>query len=128
MTLQALQMLAQPDAMGSQLLLQQSVVCNLISLISSQHITAVMQWPPSAAGGTPGALSLISLVATVLHMPFLHPGATDAFLKEVQEVSCSNKVSMLQLPILNLTCVSPLGEVICAVTHNSTSQVCCVRS
>ena len=87
MLLQAWQMLAQADAMGPQLLLRQSVVRNLVSLISSQHIAAIVQWPPWAAGGTAGVQTLISLVATVLHMPYLHPGATDTFLKEVQEVS-----------------------------------------
>lgn len=86
--------------MGPQLLLQRSVVHSLGSLISSQHITAVMRWPPWALGGSNGVQFLVSQVASVLHMPYLQPGATEAFLKEVQEVSPSLAVrcgAVLQL-------------------------------
>ena len=84
---QAIQVLTQVDAMGLQLLLQRPIVHSLVSLVSSQHIAAVTQWPPWAAGASGGVQSIVSLVASVLHMPFLLPGATEAFLKEVQEVS-----------------------------------------
>ena len=84
---QAVQVLTQVDAMGPQLLLQRPIVHSLVSLVSSQHIAAVRRWPPWAAGALGGVQSIVSLVASVLHMPFLLPGATEAFLKEVQEVS-----------------------------------------
>lgn len=95
--MQAVLILVQADAMGPQLLLQHSMVQSLVSLISSQHIAAVMRWPPWSSGGINGVQSLVSMVASVLHMPYLQPGATEAFLKDVQEV---------QYTLLALTCDS----------------------
>ena len=85
--MQALHILAQSDAIGAQLLLERRIIHTLVSLVSPPYTTTILAWPPWSAGGVPGVQSLISLVASVLHLPFLQPGATETFLKEVQEVS-----------------------------------------
>lgn len=85
--MQALHVLTQPDAIGAQLLLERHIIHNLVGLVSPAYTAAITAWPPWSAGGLPGVQSLLSLVASVLHMPFLQPGATEAFLKEIQEVS-----------------------------------------
>lgn len=103
---QAVQVLTQVDAMGPQLLLQRPIVHSLVNLVSSQHIAAVTRWPPWAAGASGGVQSIVSLVASVLHMPFLLPGATEAFLKEVQEVShtkrCVARVTLELMKCLDM--------------------------
>lgn len=84
--LQAVLSLVQPDAMGAQLLMRPFAVTGLVSLMSPQHLAAVTKWRSSSDEGSHDADSVLSLLATILHNPFLPGGASDALVKELQEV------------------------------------------
>lgn len=86
LTLQAASSLVQTDAMGAQLLVQPSAVTGLLSLSSPQHLAATAAWPPSSDEGSHNAQSMLSLVASILHSPFLPGAAPDSLVKELQEV------------------------------------------
>ncbi len=85
--LQAVLSLVQPDAIGGQLLMRPFAVTGLVSLMSPQHLAAVTSWQhTSEEEGSNNAQSMLSLIAAILHNPFLPGGASDALVKEVQEV------------------------------------------
>ena len=83
--MQAVLSLVQTDAMGAQLLMRPFAVTGLVSLSSPQHLAATAAWPHSSEEGSHNAQSMLSLVASILHNPFL-PGAPDSLVKELQEV------------------------------------------
>ena len=84
--MQAVLSLVQTDAMGAQLLMQPFVVTGLVSLSSPQHLAATTAWPHSSQEGSHNAQSMLSLVASILHNPFLPGAAPDSLVKELQEV------------------------------------------
>lgn len=84
--LQALLTLVQADAMGPQLLMRPFAVTGLISLISSHHLAATANWQQASEEGCDNAQSILSLAAAILHNPFLPGGASEAIVKELQEV------------------------------------------
>ncbi len=85
--LQAVLSLVQPDAIGGQLLMRPFAVTGLVSLMSPQHLAAVTSWQhTSEEEGSNNAQSMLSLIAAILHNPFLPGGASDVLVKEVQEV------------------------------------------
>ena len=85
--LQAVLSLVQPEAMGGQLLMRPFAVTGLVSLTSPQHLAAVTSWQHTPEEGSNNAQSMLSLVAAILHNPFLLGGASDALVKELLEVS-----------------------------------------
>ncbi|KAA6424273.1 MAG: kinase domain containing [Trebouxia sp. A1-2] len=99
--LQAVLSLVQPDAIGGQLLMRPFAVTGLVSLMSPQHLAAVTSWQhTSESEGSNNAQSMLSLIAAILHNPFLPGGASDALIKEVQEVMLKGHVVGHMLPAL----------------------------
>ena len=97
--LQAVLSLVQPDAIGGQLLMRPFAVTGLVSLMSPQHLAAVTNWQhTSEEEGSNNAQSMLSLTAAILHNPFLPGGASDALVKDVQEV-CAPHSSCIPLKI-----------------------------
>ena len=103
--LQAVLSLVQPDAIGGQLLMRPFAVTGLVSLMSPQHLAAVTSWQhTSEEEGSNNTQSMVSLIAAILHNPFLPGGASDVLVKELQEVctqhsSCSpSQCFKLHLP------------------------------
>lgn len=84
--MQAVLSLVQTDAMGAQLLMRPFVVTGLVSLSSPQHLAATTSWPHSSEEGSNNAQSMLSLVASILHNPFLPGAAPDSLVRELQEV------------------------------------------
>lgn len=87
LTPQAVLSLVQTDAMGAQLLMRPFAVTGLLSLSSPQHLAATASWPPSSDEGSHNAQSMLSLVASILHSPFLPGAAPDSLVKDLQEVT-----------------------------------------
>ncbi|DBB07857.1 TPA: hypothetical protein ACH3X3_009258 [Trebouxia sp. C0006] len=99
--LQAVLSLVQPDAIGGQLLMRPFAVTGLVSLMSPRHLAAVTSWQhTSEEEGSNNAQSILSLIAAILHNPFLPGGASDALVKEVQEVMLKGRVVGHMLPAL----------------------------
>ena len=86
--------MVQPDAVGTQLLLRPFAVTGLVSLISPHHLAAVTSWPCLPEDSGQNAQAVLSLVASVLHNPFLPGCASDALVKELQEVRLESVGSM----------------------------------
>ena len=84
--LQGVLSLVQADAMGAQLLMRPFAVTGLVSLSCPQHLAATAAWPHSSEEGSHNAQSMLSLVASILHNPFLPGAAPDTLVKELQEV------------------------------------------
>ena len=84
---QALLSLVQADAMGAQLLMRPFAVTGLLSLSSPQHLAATASWPHSPDEGSHNAQSVLALVASILHNPFLPGAAPDSLVRELQEVT-----------------------------------------
>lgn len=78
--------LVQSDAMGAQLLMRPFAVTGLVSLSSTQHLAATAAWLHSSEEGSHNAQTMLSLVASILHNPFLPGAAPDSLVKELQEV------------------------------------------
>lgn len=85
--MQALLSLVQADAMGAQLLMRPFTVTGLVSLTSPQHLAATASWPHSPDEGNHNAQSMLALVASILHNPFLPGAAPDSLVRELQEVT-----------------------------------------
>lgn len=101
--LQAVLSLVQPDAIGGQLLMRPFAVTGLVSLMSPRHLAAVTSWQhTSEEEGSNNAQSILSLIAAILHNPFLPGGASDALVKEVQEVHIT---LLLYCPLKMSSCI-----------------------
>ena len=92
--MQAVLSLVQADALGAQVLMRPFAVTGLVSLTSPHHLAATASWPHSSDEGIANAQSILSLVASILHNPFLPGAAPDSLVKELQEVTSVPKNSL----------------------------------
>ena len=101
--MQGILSLVQPDALGAQLLMRPFAVTGLVSLMSPQHLAAVTAWQDPSQDGSHSAQTMLSLVAAILHNPFLPGGASEVLVKDLQEVSAGSHVLVRS----SVNCVVP---------------------
>lgn len=68
------------------LLLRPGVVRGLLTLLSQSHLKALLAWPKSCGGGSPGAQSLSLAVVSLLNTPFRSHQLPEATLMRLLQV------------------------------------------
>lgn len=61
--------MAQPDAEGSKVLTNDTVLSSILNLLNERHISAILMWPASMGGGKQGVCQLICNSVDLLQIP-----------------------------------------------------------